>query len=252
MKLFFPDNIYSKLLADHLPEILKQNISVIPSSAIPSELRKDSSSAGLITPTDILSAEDLFISSKMGISFEGILSNSYLYFYPGQKDFDTVSLYGDISSLEVILSKLFFKENYNTEVQVEILTDIKNTEGKNLLVTGKTNFSSFRYNDGISFAEEMTDMLSLPYVNFILASFDRKIIEDLNLTCSGIGSKVYDSVEKNLFSDDLALELREYIRENIASLVYDLEEQDIDGIHQLIRLPYFYGLVDNIAEPKLV
>jgi hypothetical protein len=252
MDLFFPDNIYSRLYADSLPGNLKEKVTYVPSSSIPGELKKNNNSAGLITPTDILSSTDLFISSKIGISFEGNLSNSYFYFDPGQKDLTSLSLIGDISSLEVILSKIFFKESYNSEIQIEILTDIQKAGGKNLLVTGDINLHTLRFHEGLSFAEEMVDLLSLPFVNFILASSVEKIISDMNNACSGISQKIYDSVENNNFGGELPPSAKDYIKDNIASLIYEFEAQDIDDIHQLIRLPYFYGIIQDIIEPKFI
>jgi hypothetical protein len=252
MRLFLPDNIFSRLYANNLPEALKSRISYLPSSVIPSELKKNENSAGLITPMDLITSPELSISSKTGISFEGLLSNSYIYFHPGQKDFNAISLFGDISSLEIILSKIFFKENYNTDIQIELLSDFSKAEGKNLLVTGDLNFTSLNFNNGLSFAEEIIDMLSLPYVNFILASYTPKVIEEMNNVSRGIAARIYDSVETGSYGDHIPPDAVEYIKENIASLIYEFEVQDIDDIHQLTRLPYFYGMVTEIIDLKFV
>ncbi len=252
MKLLFPNNIYARLFADNLPEPLKKEVSFLPSSSITNELKNDRDAVGLITPTDILNAPEIFISSKAGISFEGILSNSYIYFLPSQKDFSALSLLGDISTIDVILSKIFFKENYNTDIQVEILSDINKGKDKNLLVAGDLNFSSFDFDKGLSFAEELVDMFSLPYVNFVLASFNSKMIEDINSAAAGISKKIYDSVEQDNFGSGINIKSKEYIKENIGSLVYEFESQDIDDVHQLLHLPYFYGIIQDIVEPKFI
>jgi hypothetical protein len=55
------------------------------------------------------------------------------------------------------------------------------------------------------------------------------------------------SLENN-FSNDT----KDYIKENIASLIYEFEDQDIDDIHQITRLPYFYGIISDIPEPKFI
>lgn len=224
----------------------------MPASSIPNELKKDETAAGLITPTDILSSPEIFISSKMGVSFEGTLSNSYIYFQPGQKDFRSLSLCGDITSIEVILSKIFFKENYNSDIKVEILSDMKKSEGKNILVAGDINFTTLDFNGGLSFAEEMIDMFSLPYVNFVLGSYNTRILEDMNKACKGISQKIYDSVEQGNFGTGITAPAKEYIRENAASIIYEFEDQDIDDIHQLLHMPYFYGIIQDMVEPKFV
>jgi hypothetical protein len=201
MKLYFPDNIFTRMFAENLPEDLNREIIYTPSSAIPLQLKNDPTAAGLITPTDILASPEIFISSKIGISFEGSLSNTYIYFVPDQKDFNSLALFGDISSLEVILSKIFFKENYNSDIEVELLTDVSKSKGKNLLVSGDANFSTEKYNSGLSFAEEMVDMLSLPYVNFVLASMSDIVLEEVNKSCAGISQKIYDAVETGKFGE---------------------------------------------------
>jgi hypothetical protein len=252
MKLFFPDNIFSKLYADKLPDEVKNEISFIPSSAIPAQLKTDPDSAGLITPTDILNSADIFISSKTGISFEGILSNSYMYFLPEQKDIKEISLHGDVSTLEIILSKIFFKENFNTDIQVEILTDLNRSAGKNLLLIGDTNFSTQRFEKGISFAEQMTELLSLPYVNFILASMNKDSVETLNNASAGISQKIYEAVESDKTGTLIPEHAKEFLKENLSYLIYEFDEQDIDDVHQIIRLPYFHGLINDIIEPKFI
>lgn len=252
MKLLFPNNIYARLFTENLPDELKKGIVFLPSSSITNELKKDSDAVGLITPTDILNAPQIFISSKAGISFEGILSNSYIYFMPDQKDFSSLSLLGDISTLEVILSKIFFKENYDTDIQVEISSDISKSKDKNLLVAGDMNFNTLNFDKGLSFAEELVDMFSLPYVNFVLASFNSNMIDEVNSAASGISKKIYNSVEQDNFGSGINKKSKEYIKENIGSLIYEFENQDIDDIHQLLHLPYFYGIIQDIVEPKFV
>lgn len=252
MKLYFPDNIFTHLLSANLPAAVKNNIVFSPSSLIPGEIKKDHNSAGLITPTDLLTLPEILISSRLGISFEGAVSNSYIYFNPGQKDFNSIYLHGDITSLEVIVSKIFFRESYNSDVKVEILTDLKKSEGKNILVAGDENYTKLDFNNGLSFAEEMVDLLSLPYVNFIFASYNRKMITDMHNLSAGISDKIYDLIEQEKFGTGLPRTAMDFIKDNAPSLIYEFEDQDIDDVHQLIRLPYFYGLISDIIEPKFV
>jgi hypothetical protein len=44
----------------------------------------------------------------------------------------------------------------------------------------------------------------------------------------------------------------DYLKDNISSLIYEFETQDIDNIHQLIRLPYFYGIIQDMVDLKFV
>jgi hypothetical protein len=39
---------------------------------------------------------------------------------------------------------------------------------------------------------------------------------------------------------------------NISSLILKFDEQDVEGIKQVLRLPYFHGLISDIVEVKFI
>ena len=250
MKLVLPSNIFTGLLAENLDPGLKKDLIFNPSSLITSELTKDKNCVGLIPTLDLLKNTDLYVSSKHGIAFEGNLCNSYIYFKPGEKSVSVFSLFGDVSSLDVILSKILFKEIYNTDIKIEILT--RELKDKNLVVIGDKNFENERAFSGISFAEEVIDSLSLPFVNYVFASGNKSSLEELNEKLENVGSKVYKNVEEYDFGKKISKKTNEYIKTNISSFITDFEPNDIDGIDQLLRLPYYHGIVNDIIEVKYV
>jgi len=252
MKLIFPSNIFTGLLADKLEPGFKKDLIFKPSSLITSEILKYENCAGLIPTLDLLKNKDLYISGKHGIAFEGNLCNSYIYFKPGTVNVNEFSLLGDVSSLEVILSKILFKEIYNTDIKIEILTREQKPEDKNLLIIGDKNFEEERLFSGISFAEEVIESLSLPFVNYVFASKDKDTLEEINKRFENIGSKVYKGAEEYNFGKKINKKTKEYIKTNISSLITDFEPNDIDGIDQLLRLPYYHGMVNDIIEVKYV
>ena len=79
-------------------------------------------------------------------------------------------MFGDASSIEVIIGKILFKELYNSEVKIKLIADNLRDANKNLIVIGDKNFENDLYKNGISLAEEIVDLLSLPFVNYILVS----------------------------------------------------------------------------------
>ena len=85
-------------------------ISYHPSSMLSKELEKNTDAIALVPVMDLINHKDFFISSKLGISFENLLCNSYLYYNSDEKIFKDLFLFGDISSQEVILSRIIFKE----------------------------------------------------------------------------------------------------------------------------------------------
>lgn len=252
MNIFLPQNVFTNLLADSFTQELKSKVIFKPSSLITSEVLKTENSVGLITTTELIKNRELFVSKKHGISFESSLCNTYIYFNSAQKKVDEINLFGDISSLEVILSKILFKEVYDSDVQIQISTSEEKLQNNNFIITGDKNFEQEKFLSGISFAEEIIEILSLPFVNYVFASKEKKIIQNLNETLEGLSPEVYKKVEEGNFGKNLSAKSKEYFISNISSMVIDFAQNDIDGISQLIRLPYFYGLINDIIEPNLV
>jgi len=251
VKLFFPNNIFARLIADHLPEGMKQSVMFSPSSVISKELASDKNAVGLIPVMDILNHQDLLISAKTGISFESQLCNSYMYFNEGQRDIKDVYLAGDISAQEVILSKIIFKEQYDAAVEMHLLAD-NNPDGKNFILAGDKNFSDNLFQHGISFAEEMIENLNLPYVNYVFASMNKGSMELFHEAMTDMGGLIDSSMDEYNFDNSITSLSADYVKSNISSLIVNFDQQDIEGLEQLIRLPYFYGIIKDILEVKFI
>jgi hypothetical protein len=252
MNIILPDNIFARIISSCIPNRTVKQISFLPSSQITQKIINEDSSIGLIPVMDLLSHKDLFVSSKFGISFEGTLCNSYLYYLRNERSFEKLTLYGDISSQEAILSKILFKEMYGSEIQIEISAHLNNPENRNLLIVGDENFADERFNKGISFAESMVETLSLPFVNYVFASKGKEVLENFIKEVKNIDSFVYKKVEKGNFDKKISQASGEYIKTNISSLILKFDEQDVEGIKQVLRLPYFHGIVSDIVEVKFV
>ena len=252
MNLFLPQNIFGRLIAENLSSGYETNIYYKPSSLLTKTLKEAESAVALIPTSDIIKNKDFFVSKKFGLSFEGGLCNSYFYFIPGQKEISEIALIGDVSSVEVIFSKILFKEIYNADVRIKIVPDESKLEDLNYLESGDRNFSSGKYLDGISFSEEIIDTLNLPFVNYVFASKESSLIKKINKDFLGLGNRLYDYVETDKHVKYFSLTASNYIKENIASLVIDFEQQDIEGIVQLIHLPYFHGIINDIVEVNFV
>jgi hypothetical protein len=251
MKLIMPSNIFSELLVHSFSAELKETVEYKSSALITSEIKKNNSYLGLIPTMDLLKNHDLYVSKDYGISFESSLCNSYIYFRPDQERIREVSLFGDISSVEIILSRILFKEIYNADIEIEILTSEQKLAGKNSIISGNKNFENDRFLSGISFSEEVIESLSLPFVNYVFASSEEKILKDLNEKLKGISNSVYEKVDDYEFKD-FSETAQEYIRRNISSLIVDFASNDIEGINQLLRLPYYHGIINDIIEVKFI
>jgi hypothetical protein len=249
--IYLPSNIFANLIANSMPESLRNSVSFIPSALISKQIEKEES-IGLIPTMDLIKHNELFISSSAGLSFDGILSNSYIYFKPGENEVDKVILSGDVSSIESLTAKILFSELYNIDVDVHLSSFNGDRIVENTILIGDDNFLSSFYLNGLSFAEEMIELISAPYVNFVFASNSDSILKEFNLALKGISEKFYSLGEQGNFQMQLSNDTKNFIIENLNSCVVELEEQDIEGINQLIRIPYYHGILDNIIEPKFV
>ncbi len=248
MNILLPENIFTSVIALSLPDNLKPNLKFHPASSLSAALDKDKTSAALIPTMDIVNHRELFISRRYGISFEGSLCNTYIYF-ASDRSLQTLNVSGDVSSSEVVLSRILFKELYNADIEVALSSSL-NRDTSNLILSGKQNFYEDRLFEGISFSEEMIELLSLPYVNFVLASADENLVKELEQVFLEKIPDVYESFDKLEEYFSFSDETLKYIKQNIASLVLEFDEQDIEALNQLIMLPYFHGMTKEIIEAK--
>jgi len=250
MQLYFPDNIFTRVLFDGIVDEVKEKVNFLPSSILSKTLNDNKSSTALIPTLELITNKDLFVSKSVGISFEGPLSNSFIYYESGLKGIEKIKLAGDISSMEVILSKIIFKELYDSDIEIVIQTKLDDKISGNFLIAGDENFNNARFEKGISIAEEVIEIISTPFVNYVLASNDKNLLEE----CSSKLLPVLDKIEYNnsSFPDKFNLKSSEFIKENFNSINYTLDEQNIAGINELLQLPYYHGLIKDLIEVNFV
>jgi hypothetical protein len=252
MKIILPDNLFTRLIFSCLPDEIRKDVEFHPSSLIGKKTGEQGGSVGLLPTMDLILHQDFFVSASFGISFESELCNSYLYYQTHKRNFERINLFGDISSQEAILSRILFKEIYKTEIEVSILTNESEYENQDVLIAGVKNFENEKFRSGISFSEEVIDILSVPYVNYVAASKSEDSVKEFNSIIEKLSREVYDKVENMDFASELSETSREYIKSNISSLILDFDKQDVEAITQLLSLPYFHGMIGNIVDVKFV
>ena len=254
MKYLFPDNLFSRFFAFSFSEAEKKQIVFLPSAQITSTLLKEENAIGLIPTLDLLTHEGLFISKLGGISFESELCNSYFYF-PANSDQNKVTeitLSGDVSSIEAILSKILFAELYDQQVKISLnQSQGKENETPSLCI-GDVNFVDGKCLNGISFSDGAIEILSAPFVNFVFAGKDKESVAEFNNLFTTILPKFYESILPYLASLSLSDELKSKVREEFSSFVFEFDTMDLDGIAQLTRLPYYHGMIKEMIEIKFV
>lgn len=251
IKILLPQNIFSHILLSELN--LNESVSVEfhPSALIAKKLSEDENSIGLIPTLDFLSFKDFFVSSKIGVSFNALLSNSYIHFKEGQETLEQIFLKGDVTTNEIILSKILFKEFYDVNVTPALVKDDTSHIDDNMLIVGDENYVKELFFNGLSFAEEIIELLDAPYVNFILAGTSENVLKDFqekyrdNLMNGH--TEDYSSLLKGFTQTSL-----DFISVNIQHIVFDLEDQDLEGIKTLMQLPYYHGIIKDMMDIKFV
>ena len=250
MKIFFPDNVFTRLLIAVIDKEDSKEILFVPSSILSKKLNAHPNSAALIPALELITNKDLFVSKSVGISFEGPLSNSFIYYEPGLKEVTNIKLAGDISSMEVILSKIIFKELYDSDIEISIQTKLYAELAGNYLIAGNENFNNARFEKGISLAEEVIDLISAPFASYVLASNDKDLLEEYSSKLLPVLDKIEYS--NSNFPDNFDFKSLEFIKENFNTITYKLDEQDIAGINELLQLPYYHGMIKDIIEVNFV
>lgn len=250
-KLYLPRNIFSKIFASEIHSKTDIIIEFLPSSLIAKYIIEDQNSIGLMPTLDLLTNKDLFVSSRIGITFDALLSNSYIHFKEEQKTIDEIFLKGEVSSNEVILSKILFKEFYGVTVKTTLLTQEPPDFDENILIVGDENFEREMFLNGLSFSEEIIEMINAPYVNFVLAGVSEDNVKNFNVDYEDVLNKGHNENFSQLLSE-LPQTSLDFISVNMQHVVFDFDEQDLEAIKLLLQMPYYHGLLKEMIEVKFV
>jgi len=252
MNILLPHNIYTNLFAQALPESLHHTTTYKNASLLGKALAEKKADIVLLPVTDLLQHKDFFVSPRRGISFDGPLSNAYFYFAPEQQHIHKVTMVGDISGTEVLCTKILLRELYNEEAEISISANHKDLPESTLLLAGDVNFENDKFFSGMNMTEEIVDIINLPFVNYVFASLDEEKLKEFEKLTEGIEAKIYGIVDQEEWDFRLSPEAKEFFRDNIPHVVYEFDDQDKEGINQILRLPYFHGMTDDLMEVKYI
>jgi hypothetical protein len=250
-KLYLPQNIFSRIFLSEIEDKSGIEFEFLPSSLIVKRISNEKDFVGLIPTMDLISNKELFISSEIGFSFNALLSNSYIHFKEEQETIDELFLRGDVASNEVILSKILFREFYDVEVKTTLLNREVVDFNDNILIIGDENYEKELFLNGLSFAEEVIELINAPYVNFVLAANSEELLKEVNLKFKSSLTKGHIDNFDDLFPDFPQTTL-DFLSVNIQHLVFDFEEQDREGIMGLLQMPYYHGMIKEIIDVKFV
>ncbi len=251
MKISIPQNIFARLLVNSLPAFERFEVEPAQSAMIVQAVEKGESELGIIPAFDLLQHSELFVSNKIGISFDGPLSNSYLYFKPSQRNIDKLFLTGDVSTNEIILSKIILLEKFGVNISPQLTAEIKEFDKENYLVVGNENFQDMLLEKGVSFSEIIAEYIDYPYVNFVLVSKNKMLLEEISNFEKKVDETIEDNLAEYLSGLDLSQNAKNFITENFDSVYFEITGNEITGLSELLRLAYYHGIVKEITEINL-
>lgn len=251
VKFYLPQNIFSRIFLSEIEEKSAFDPNFVPASLVVKHISNEPDSIGLIPSMDLITNKDLFVSSEIGISFDAMISNSYIHFKEKQETIQELFLRGDVTSNEVILSKILFKEFYDVDIKTTLLTSSSADFKDNILITGDENYEKGLFVNGLSFSEEIIELINAPYVNFVLAGSSEEVI--MNFTKNYLENFKKPHLDNfNTSYPTFPKSSLEFLSVNIQHLIFDFDEQDIEGIKQLLQLPYFHGMIKEMIDVKFV
>lgn len=252
MRIVVPKNIFSAVFGLSLPDNLKDKIDSENSAMIAKRLSNRDDEIGFIPSLDLINYENFLVSSKFAISFDGDLSNSYLYFKEEDREINEVLLRGDVSSNEILLSKIWFKEKFGDTPEFKLDTKEADFTVNNYIICGDENFTCGYYKSGISFSDQIADFLDFPYVNFILVSKNEELLKEFHDAVVDPVNKIEDNIGSYLSKMDYQKKINEFVKDEIGSVYYDLTGNEKEALHELLRLPFFHNITKDLVDIKFI
>jgi len=248
---YLPQNIFSNIFLSKIEDKSSLHSETVPASLIVKRVLNEKESLGLVPTMDLINNKDLFVSSAIGISFDAMLSNSYVHFKEKQETIEELYLKGDVTANEVILSKILFKEFYEVDIKTTLLSNESVDLKDNILIAGDENYEKGLFVNGLSFSEEIIELINAPYVNFVLAASSDEVLK--NFTKKHLESLKKSHPDNFITSfPTFPQSSLDFLSVNIQHLIFDFDEQDMEGIKQLLQLPYFHGMIKEMIDVKFV
>jgi len=252
MEILLPDNIFARILSSVLDDEDRIKLRYYPSSLLSKNAIENKDAVALIPTLDLLNHKDLYVSSKLGISFDEPISNSFIYFSQDEKSLKEIVLAGDVSTNEAILGKILFSENYGIDVQLSIEKQNGGSSLKNRILVGDRNFVEGNITSAVGFAEEVSELVSAPYVNFVFASKSEAEIKEFHSKYLEIFPALNPTEVFGNMNENFHLSAKNYLLENLQHVIYDFDEHDLEGMKQLLQLPYYHGIINDLVDAKFV
>ena len=252
MKLILPKNVYSTILKTALPHEYQSEILYQESSLICKNLEYNTSAVALIPSLELVNNRNLFVSKKIALSFDGALSNSYFYFGEGEKKFQKIYLRGDISLNEILLAKILFTEKFSSQIEITLDTNKTAEKGRDYIIVGDENFHLRNYQSAISLADEVSEMIDLPYVNFVFASHDKEALDKFNKQINPVDERIEIEMINIIKELTLSENVKEFFTQNFSSIYFDMTDNEETALNEFIKLIFYHGIINDMFDVKFI
>lgn len=250
MILGLPDSFYFRIIGKIAAKSDNITLQYEPSAILPDKLKMGELDAAFIPSLYLLKNENLLISSKIGLSFEGYAAHAFMILKKleeGEKA--DISIAGDQSIQEPILAEIIMHEMYGLETRFHLKSIADAKKDENIILAGDAALTEELYEKGLSLSEEYYEVSELPYLNFVLAAVDPekgKLVEAHFTKYAGLYYELIEGDEPFGLDE----KSRNFVRENVPGTVIDLDEADIEGLNNLLRMVFYKGLSEDIRELK--
>jgi len=253
LKIGLPNNFFGKLFFFSFPETLRKSVNFYETYLLANLLDKKELDVALIQSLDYGKRENLYISKKAALSFDAEVSLSYFYFQENLYTAKQATLYGEVGTNDAILTKILFAEKYNLNIDLELFSGSEFPKNREIvLVRGDANYQNDLFMNGLSFADEISDLLMLPYVDYVFASYDKENLLYINKTINSIEEVMEKNLSKYLDKFENYESFKVFFKERFNQVYFELTDNEVEGLKELIKLPFYFGLFEEIFEIKLV
>ena len=101
-------------------------------------------------------------------------------------------------------------------------------------------------------ADEASELIEFPYVNYVFASPDREALQKFNDSVPSVDEIIEDRIEKIIEPIILTSEARSFIIQNIGSLYFDMTDNEANAVSELIKLVFYHGIIDDMFDVKFI
>jgi len=251
MKLGISPNILTGMFSTFLKSRLGCEIIFMPVSKLPDAVKNREVDIALIPPLDLHTGGDFCVSGSFGIVTEEVFSNNFLYFKPGEKDVQEITMKGDISFHDMTLLRVIFKELYSSDPKL-VTYDGDIHHVSNLLVAGDDNYLTGRYELGMNIVEEAVECLNFPLINYILISSREEILEAVHRKVKQMNDDLFNFGSEYLSTTGISERTLEHLSSNLHHLSFELTDEILENLTSLISTPYYYNFTEDIPEYTLV